>query len=148
MSYNEGNKHAEWLTKDEALSIIDRALGVISNKCYLLSSVADKADTYRDQFRYIAKKFKDDRDVFRKVKKLTNKCESIVAEKTADGDINVALGIFILKSYHGLIETSKIQHEGGDDDKPIKTLDYSKLSTEALKEITKLDESEPNTSKS
>ena len=140
MSYNEGNKHAEWLTKDKALSIIDRALGVISDKCYLLSDVADKADTYREQFYYIAKKFKSDEDVFHSIKKITNKCESIVARKTAEGDINVALGIFILKSYHGLIETSKIQHEGGDDDKPIKTLDYSKLSTEALKEITKLDE--------
>ena len=119
MSYNEGNTHAEWLTKEEALSILDKALGVISNKCYLLSDVADKADTYRDQFRYIAKKFKDDKDVFRTVKKMTNKCESIVATKTAEGDINVALGIFILKSYHGLIETSKMQMEGGDKNKPI-----------------------------
>ena len=50
---------------------------------------------------------------------MTNKCESIVVRKTASGDINVALGIFILKSYHGLIETSKLQHEGGDSDKPI-----------------------------
>jgi len=122
LSYNKGNKHAEWLTKEEALSILDKALGVISNKFYLLSDVADKADTYRDQFNYIAKKFKDDKDVFRTIKKMTNKCESIVAEKTADGGINVALGIFILKSYHGLIETSKMQMEGGDKNKPISVI--------------------------
>ena len=119
MSYNKGNKHAEWLTKEEALLIIDRALGVISNKCYLLSDVADKAGTYREQFYYIAKKFKGDKDVFNSIKRITNKCESIVAQKTADGDIVVALGIFILKSYHGLIETSKMQYEGGDKDKPV-----------------------------
>lgn len=122
MSYNKGNKHAEWLTKDEALSIIDKALSVVSDDCFFLSDVADKCDTYRDQFYYIAKKFNDDKDVFRSIKKITNKCEAIVANKTAKGDINTALGIFILKSYHGLIETSKMQVEGGDDDKPIQTI--------------------------
>ena len=122
MNYNENNKHAEWLTKDEALSILDKANSVISNKCYLLSSVAVKCDTYRTQFNYIGEKFRDDRDVFDTIKKMTNKCESIVAEKTADGSINVALGIFILKSYHGLIETSKLQHEGGDKDKPVQAI--------------------------
>ena len=119
MTYNKGNKHAEWLTKEEALLIIDRALSVIDDECYFLSDVADKCDTYRDQFYYIAKKFDDDKDVFRSIKKITNKCESIVARHTASNKINVALGIFILKSYHGLIETSKMQLEGGDDDKPI-----------------------------
>jgi len=139
LGYNENNKHAEWLTKIEALSILDRANSVISNECYLLSSVAVECDTYRTQFNYIADKFKDDRDVFDAIKKMTNRCESIVAEKTAEGKINVALGIFILKSYHGLIETSKMQHEGGDKDKPV-VVDYSRLSSEALKEIADLDE--------
>ena len=116
------NKNAEWLTREEALSILDKALSVVSTKCYFLSDVADKCDTYREQFNYIAKKFKKDKAVFNTIKKLTNKCESIVAIKTAEGDINVALGIFILKSYHGLIETSKLQHEGGDEDKPIQAI--------------------------
>ena len=122
MSYNIGNKHAEWLTKDEAVSIIDRALSVIDDECYFLSDVADKCDTYRDQFYYIAKKFNEDKDVFRSIKKITNKCEAIVAKHTASGKINTALGIFILKSYHGLVETSKVQHEGGDEDKPVKAV--------------------------
>ena len=32
------------------------------------------------------------------------------------------MGIFILKSYHSLIETSKLQHEGGDKDRPIQNV--------------------------
>ena len=87
-----------------------------------MSDVADKCDTYREQFNYIAKKFKDNHIVFNTIKRLTNKCESIVVRKTAEGDINVALGIFILKSYHSLIETSKTQIEGGDEDKPVHTV--------------------------
>ena len=118
----KGNKNAEWLTRDEALSIMDKAISVVNDECYFLSDVADKCDTYREQFNYIAKKFRQDKIVFNTIKKLTNKCEAIVAKKTAEGDINVALGIFILKSYHGLIQTSKLQHEGGDDDKPVKTI--------------------------
>ena len=121
MAAPKGNINAEWLTKEEALSILDRALGVINDECYFLSDVADKCDTYRTQFDYIARKFKDDKIVFDTIKRLTNKCESIVVKKTAEGKINVALGIFILKSYHSLIETSKLQHEGGDKDKPIQT---------------------------
>ena len=113
------NTNAEYLTEDVALEILEKANDIISNNCYFLSDVADKCGTYREQFNYIAKKFKNNHVVFNTIKRMTNKCESIVVKKTAEGDINVALGIFILKSYHSLIETSKLQHEGGDKDKPI-----------------------------
>lgn len=109
------------MTEEEALKILDKAESVISDDCYFLSDVAVKCNTYREQFNYIAKKFKENKNVFNTIKRLTNKCESIVVKKTACGEINTALGIFILKSYHKLIETSKLQHEGGDDDKPIRT---------------------------
>ena len=113
------NTNAEYLTEEVALEILEKANDIISEECYFLSDVADKCGTYREQFNYIAKKFRDNHVVFNTIKRMTNKCESIVVNKTAKGDINVALGIFILKSYHSLIETSKLQHEGGDKDKPI-----------------------------
>ena len=121
----KGNNNAEWLTEEEALKILQKAEEVIGDDCYFLSDVADKCDTYRDQFYYIAKKFKENKTVFRTIKRITNRCEAIVAKKTAANEINTALGIFILKSYHGLIETSKLQHEGGDSDKPIQTTTIS-----------------------
>lgn len=122
MAAPKGSKHAEYLTEDVALAILEKAASVISDECYFLSDVAVECDTYREQFNYIAKKFKDNHLIFNTIKKLTNKCESIVVKKTADGVINVALGIFILKSYHSLIETSKMQLEGGDEDKPLQTI--------------------------
>ena len=122
MAAPENNKNAEYLTLEVAKSIIDKANEVINDDCYFLSDVADKCDTYREQFYYIAKKFKDNQVVFNSIKRLTNKCESIVVKHTASGKINVALGIFILKSYHSLIETSKLQHEGGDKDKPVSVI--------------------------
>ena len=108
----KGNNNAEWLTEEEALKILQKANEVIGDDCYFLSDVADKCGTYRTQLDYIARKFKNNRAVFDTIKRITNKCESIVAIKTASNEINTALGIFILKSYHGLIETSKLQHEG------------------------------------
>ena len=116
------NTNAEYLTEEVALEILEKANDIISEECYFLSDVADKCGTYREQFNYIAKKFRDNHVVFNTIKRMTNKCESIVVNKTAKGDINVALGIFILKSYHSLIETSKLQHEGGDKDKPIQNI--------------------------
>lgn len=118
----EGNKNAEYLTEEVALEILEKANEVINEKCFFLSDVADKCGTYREQFNYIAKKFRDNHVVFNTIKRLTNKCESIVVMQTAQGKINTALGIFILKSYHSLIETSKMQLEGGDDDKPIQNI--------------------------
>jgi hypothetical protein len=122
MAAEKGNKQAEWITKEVAMEILDKAESVIGDDCYFLSEVAVKCDTYREQFNYIAKKFKDDKDVFHTIKRITNKCEAIVVRKTAESKINTALGIFILKSYHSLIETSKFQHEGGDADKPIRNV--------------------------
>ena len=54
----ENNKNAEYLTEEVALSILDKANEVINDECYFLSDVAVKCDTYREQFNYIAKKFK------------------------------------------------------------------------------------------
>lgn len=123
MAAEKGNSyHKGWITEEEAYRILDKAESVISDDCYFLSDVADKCDTYREQFYYIANKFKENAKIFNSIKRLTNKCESIVVKKTANNDINVALGIFILKSYHSLIETSKLQHEGGDKDKPIQKI--------------------------
>lgn len=130
----KGNKNAEWLTEEEALKILGKAEEVISDDCYFLSDVADKCGTYREQFNYIARKFKENRAVFNTIKRITNRCESIVAIKTASNEINTALGIFILKSYHGLIETSKLQHEGGDQDKPIQTT-VTKLTPEQIQAL-------------
>ncbi|MCP4355961.1 MAG: hypothetical protein GY793_10105 [Proteobacteria bacterium] len=122
MAAEVGNDYAEYITKEFAMDLLAKANSVINEECYFLSDVAVKCDTYREQFNYIAKKFKNDFEVFNTIKRLTNKCESIVVMKTAKGEINVALGIFILKSYHSLIETSKLQHEGGDKDKPIQNI--------------------------
>ena len=49
----------------------------------------------------------DDKEVFNTIKKAKNKCESIVLHKTAKGEIPQALGIFVLKAYHGLIEVQR-----------------------------------------
>ncbi len=112
MAAEQGNKYAEKITLEEARHLAVLALNTVSNNCFYLSSVADKCDTYRQKFEYILKKFNDDEQVFNTIKKLYNKCESIVMEKTGNGDITPALGIFVLKAYHGLMETSKVEQTG------------------------------------
>lgn len=113
----EGNKNAEKWTLDKTRELVKKAFESIDQSCYFISSVAEKCETYRELFEYLLKKFNDDDFVFSTIKRIYNKCESIVAEKTAKGDITPALGIFILKSYHGLIETSKLntEHSGKVD---------------------------------
>lgn len=112
MAAPEGNKNAETITLENARSLALLALDKVSNECFYLSSVAAECDTYRQKFEYILQKFNYDDIVFNTIKKLYNKCESIVMEKTGSGDITPALGIFVLKAYHGLMETSKVEQTG------------------------------------
>jgi hypothetical protein len=111
MAAEEGNKYAETVTKEKALELANKALSLIDDECYFLSDVAEKCETYRTKFNYIAEKFSDDPDVFDTIKRMYNKCESIVVKKTAKGEIVPSLGIFILKSYHDLIEVNRVQSE-------------------------------------
>lgn len=109
MAAPEGNKNAETITLEDAQSLALLALDKVSENCFYLSSVAVECDTYRQKFEYILQKFNSDDIVFNTIKKLYNKCESIVMEKTGKGEITPALGIFVLKAYHGLMETSKVE---------------------------------------
>lgn len=115
MPFQLNNKLAEKWTQPVALELAQKALSVIDNDCFFLSDVADRCGTYRQLFEYLMDKFNEDEDVFNTIKRLFNKCESIVANKTAKGEIVPALGIFILKAYHGLFETSKLNAEVSAD---------------------------------
>lgn len=109
MAAAKGNTNAEKVTLEEAIELAELAYSKISDDCYFLSALADECDTYRQKFEYILEKYNDNKIVFNTIKKIYNKCESIVMKKTAEGDIAQALGIFVLKAYHGLMETSKQQ---------------------------------------
>lgn len=102
-----GNNNAESITLQDAIDLVNLAYSKISDDCYFLSKLADECGTYRQKFDYILKKYNDNKVVFNTIKMIYNKCESIVMVRTADGDITPALGIFVLKAYHGLLETSK-----------------------------------------
>ena len=109
MSAPKDNKYAATITLEDAIALSELAYSKISDDCYFLSKLADECGTYRQKFEYLLKKFNDNEQVFNTIKKIYNKCESIVMEKTAKGDIVPSLGIFVLKAYHGLMETSKQQ---------------------------------------
>jgi hypothetical protein len=109
MAAPKGNTNAEKVSLEDAIALAELAYSKISDDCYFLSQLADECDTYRQKFEYVLEKYNDNEIVFDTIKKIYNKCESIVMKKTASGDIVPSLGIFVLKAYHGLMETSKQQ---------------------------------------
>jgi hypothetical protein len=109
MAAEKENKYAEKWTVEAARELCERALNVISDDCFYISAVADEVEQYPDLFKYLADKFGNDDQVFRTIKRMYTKCERIITEKTGKGHLTPSLGIFILKAYHGLIETSKQQ---------------------------------------
>jgi len=122
MAAPKGNNNAEKVTLEEAIKLSELAYSKINDECYFLSDLAEQCDTYRQKFEYILEKYNNNEIVFNTIKKIYNKCESIVMKKTAKGDIIPSLGIFVLKAYHGLMETSKQQidhkNDGGKFEQP------------------------------
>jgi hypothetical protein len=121
MGAAKGNTNAEKVTLQDAIDLAELAYSKVTEECYFLSHLADECGTYRDKFAYILEKFNDNEIVFRTIKRIYNKCESIVMKKTAEGDIVPSLGIFVLKAYHGLLETSRtdITTNGESINKPL-----------------------------
>lgn len=117
----KGNKNALKWSRKEALALLERAHAAVGEHCYFLSEVAEACGEYSDVFSYLLKKFKDDEIVFRAIKRLYGKCESLITRKTAEGKITPALGIFILKSAHHLSELSRLRHEGSQE-RPIRVI--------------------------
>jgi hypothetical protein len=103
----KGNKNAEKWTVKEARKLANKALDAVDDETFFISSIAEKCETYRDLFAYLLDKFNDDEAVFRTLKRMYNKCESILWEKACKQEIDKTIAIFALKSLHGLMETSK-----------------------------------------
>lgn len=120
MAAEVGNKYAEKWTVEKARELCDRALNAISDDCFYISAVADEVEEYPDLFKYLAEKFGNDEQVFRTIKRMYAKCERIITEKTGRGELTPSLGIFILKAYHGLVETTKQQIDHTTNGKDIR----------------------------
>ena len=122
----KGNKNAEKWTVKEARKLATRALDAVDGETFFISSIAEKCETYRDLFAYLMDKFNDDEAVFRTLKRMYNKCESILWEKASQGEIDKTIAIFALKSLHGLMETSKQEIDHTTDGESINPINWVK----------------------
>ena len=120
----KGNKNAEKWTVKEARKLATKALDAVDGETFFISSIAEKCETYRDLFAYLMDKFNDDEAVFRTLKRMYNKCESILWEKASQGEIDKTIAIFALKSLHGLMETSKQEIDHTTDGESINPINW------------------------
>jgi hypothetical protein len=122
----KGNKNAEKWTVKEARKLANKALDAVDDETFFISSIAEKCETYRDLFAYLMDKFNDDKVVFRTLKRMYNKCESILWERASQGEIDRTIAIFALKSLHGLMETSKQEIDHTTDGESINPINWVK----------------------
>ena len=101
------NKNAEKWTEEKAIELAQLAESKVSVNCYFIAKIAQECGVYRELFHYLMNKFNDNEIVFNSLKRMYNKAETIIWEKSAEGKIDKTIGIFALKSLHGLFETSK-----------------------------------------
>ena len=108
MAAPKGNTNAEKWTIEEARKLSKKAFDAVDDDCYFIASIAEECEIYRELFFYLMNKFNDDDIVFNTIKRMYNKCEAIIWKKSANGEMDKTIGIFALKSLHGLMETSKL----------------------------------------
>jgi hypothetical protein len=112
MAAEKGNKYAEKITREKALEVAQQALDAIDDECFFLDDICDKIGIYRDKFYYILEKFEDDEEITDLLKRAKGRSAAFIQKKAAKGkDVNPVFGIFVLKSVHGFVETSKVEND-------------------------------------
>lgn len=97
----KGNTNAEKWTRAIVLKEVEAIL-VEAKKpsCLWIGSAMAKRELYRDIWAYWKEKFKDDKVVFRTIKRVDQIFENRLFEKAAKGDVNTTIAIFGLKNNH------------------------------------------------
>ena len=126
MAAKKGNNYAEKWTLKETEKLAKKALDAVDSETFFISTIAEKCGIYRELFVYLMKKFNEENEVFHTLKRMHNKCESIIWEKAAGGEIDKTIAIFALKSLHGLMETSKQEIDHTTDGESINPINWVK----------------------
>lgn len=136
------NTNAEKWTLEESTIFMNKALKLSINSNYdFIGEIARDLGTYRDVFSYLVDKFNELKPIH---KTILSNLEANCFSHGKSGDIIPSLAIMNLKSNYKWTDRSETTIQGGD--KPVQTIDYSKVSTEALKEIAEAEQkNEQNT---
>ena len=135
MAAPENNTNAEKWTLQEAEMFLGNALDFSKRGDYdFIGEIARDMGSYIDVFDYLIGKFPHLKSI---KDHIMRNCEANCFSNGKKGSINSALAIMNLKSNHKWTDRSATDIT--TDGKPIKEeIDYTKLSSEALKEIAGL----------
>ena len=127
MAYPKGNKSAEKWTEKKSLEFINRGLDYVRENDDVLSlaDILDHLDSYPDVWAYLTEKFKENKNVFRAIKRVENRLERNII-KAGAYDKAGAMSIFLLKNKFGYTDKVQTEHSGEVKIPPIFNLDEKK----------------------
>ena len=110
MAAPKGNKFAEKWDKETTLSKIIEVIYVLeSRRVYSLSSALDAVELYADWWSDMTKKFADDVEVSRAIKKAETLVENRIVHDTMTGEAkSAAFSIFLLKNKFGYVDKQEV----------------------------------------
>jgi len=126
----ENNKNAEKWTLEAANEFMKQSLELAKERKHdFIGEVARDMNQYRELYVYLTDKYPQLKHIY---KKILQECETNCFSHGKKGDINTAMAIVNLKSNHGWTDRIDTTTKG----ETVKDeIDYSKLSTETLREI-------------
>lgn len=138
MAAPDGNKNAEQWTEEDAVKLFNEAIELATKDSDydFIGELARDLDTYRDIFTYLKDKYESCNHLY---SKLLGNLEANCFSHSKTGKIKEASAIMNLKSNYRWTDRAEIdqntRHSGSIDH----TIDHSKLSDAALREISALD---------
>lgn len=141
MAAPEGNKNAEQWNEEDSIKLFNKAIGLATKDSDydFIGELARDLDTYRDIFTYLKEKYESCNYLY---VKLLGNLEANCFSHSKTGKIKEASAIMNLKSNYRWTDRSEVDQNTRHSGSIVHTVDHSKLSENALREIAALDKSE------
>ena len=111
MAAKKGNTYAEKWTKIEVKKALNHIHNyVVANKTFYLGVALAENTLYPDIWEYWKKKFAEDEEVFRSIKRIEAKIEANLLSQAASNKINATIAIFVLKNKYKWSDKQEIDH--------------------------------------
>ena len=115
----------KWTEETVMAKLNEMSKGLSENKYYTRKEVAYAYDLYPDWFGYMEEKFKENKSVFRAIKKVIDLIEINIVKDTMTGDAKSAtFSIFLLKNSFGYEDKKQL------DVQEIKPLEFKLITKE------------------
>lgn len=118
MAAPKGNKFAEKWTEETVMPFLNKIEDRASSPaCYYITQVLVEVGLYKDIWAEWKRKFNENKEVYRSIKRIDSIFEAKLVRGALDGTHNPSVSIFLMKNNHGMTDKQETTLKG--DSNPV-----------------------------